>query len=292
MEVIRLPFVKMQGAGNDYVYMDSIADIPFKNLPEKYYQQLAKKISDRHYGIGSDGLILILPSANADFYMRVFNADGSEAQMCGNGIRCVAKYVFERNLTDKKVLRIETPAGIKVINLKVSNGRVENIRVDMGSPLLEPGEIPVRGELESKFFSSTIKVGKKEFEFTAIGMGNPHCVVFVDELSDRLIYEIGPLIENDPLFPERTNVEFVKILTPDKIKMRVWERGSGETLACGTGACASAVASFLNGYTERKVEVNLLGGNLLIDYDRKDNHVYMTGGAEFIAEGEYFFNKD
>lgn len=287
-----LPFVKMQGIGNDYIYIDNIN----KNFPdylkEEILPDLAKKISDRHFGIGSDGLIMILPSEIADFRMRIFNADGSEAQMCGNGIRCVAKYVYEKDFTKKTTLQIETQAGVKEILLFVKDRKVESIRVDMGAPILEPCRIPVIGEKTGDFYNKNIEIKDKIFNITVIGMGNPHCIIFTEVLSDELINTYGPLIENHSIFPEKTNVEFVKIKDRKHIEMRVWERGSQETLACGTGACATTVASWLNGFTENEVEVKLKGGNLRIEIDKNDQHVFMTGGADFIAEGIYFYEVD
>lgn len=289
---LQLPFAKMQGIGNDYIYMNFTSD----NLPgflnEKELPDLARKISDRHFGIGSDGLILILPSKKADFRMRIFNADGSEAQMCGNGIRCVAKYIYEKGLTKKTLINIETEAGLKEIRLKINEEVVTSISVDMGKPLFSPSQIPVDGELSGLFFKKDILIGEQIFSITAIGMGNPHCVIFVNELSDELISKYGPLFENYPIFPEKTNVEFVKIKDKENIEMRVWERGSKETLACGTGACAATVASFLNGFTNQEVTVKLLGGKLSIEIDKESKHVIMTGGAEFIAEGVYFYDNN
>lgn len=288
MEVIKLPFVKMQGAGNDYVYMDTIGNTPLKTFPEKFYPELAREVSERHFGVGSDGLILILPSVGADFYMRIFNADGSEAQMCGNGIRCVGKYVYEKGLTRSRKLRIETLGGIKELFLHVINNRVNSVTVDMGKPVFDQSEIPVASHGEEPVISEKITIEDMEFSITAIGMGNPHCVIFVDKADDRLLHYYGPRIEHYKLFPERTNVEFVEIIDSHKIRMRVWERGSGETLACGTGACASVVAAFINGHTEREVEVDLSGGKLKVNYDKDSGHIFMTGGAEFIAEGYYY----
>lgn len=290
--VFKIPFVKIHGLGNDYVYLDLTKEDNLDFINEKRWSDLSKKISDRHFGVGSDGLILILPSEKADFQMRILNADGSEAQMCGNGIRCVAKYVFDCNLTQKTNLRIETLAGVKEIDLFVQDRQVKSIRVDMGEPLLEPGLIPVKGEKRGDFYKQTVRVKDRSFDFTAIGMGNPHCVIFVDELTDELVHKYGPLIECNPIFPEKTNVEFIKVLGKSKLEMRVWERGSGETLACGTGACASAVATWLNGFTENKIDIKLLGGDLKVEIDKKTNHVFMTGGAEFICEGTYFYEAD
>lgn len=290
--VYELPFVKMQGAGNDYIYIDNIIE-KFPNfIREEIIPDLSKKISDRHFGIGSDGLIMILPSEEGDFRMRIFNADGSEAQMCGNGIRCVAKYVFERKLTDKTSLKIETLAGIKQIDLIVKEGMVESIKVDMGVPILDPSGIPVTGEISGEFFNEEITVLDKTFNITAVGMGNPHCVIFVEDLSDELINTYGPLIESHPIFPEKTNVEFVKVIDGEHIEMRVWERGSQETMACGTGACAASVASRLNGFTGNKVEVKLPGGKLRIEINQENHHVYMSGGADFVAKGVFFYETD
>lgn len=296
-KTIELKFTKMHGAGNDYVYIDGFRDETFKKLSPARYPDLARKISDRHFGVGSDGLILILPSVEADFFMRIFNADGSEAQMCGNGIRCVAKYVYDNGLTEKTILRIQTLAGIKEIHIYPEGKVATSIRVDMGEPMLGVAEIPVRTDLKPSdgdkgFFSDSLKVDDREFKLTAVGMGNPHCVIFVEELTDDLINRYGSLIENHPLFPEKTNVEFIEVLDSGCLKMRVWERGSAETLACGTGACASVVAAFLNGLTGREVEVNLKGGKLKIEYDKKSGHVFMTGPAEFIARGTYFYKED
>lgn len=287
--VKELPFVKMQGIGNDYIYIDTFSGSLQDNISEEEFPDLSRKISDRHFGIGSDGLIVILPSDKADFQMRIFNADGSEAQMCGNGIRCVAKYVYERNMTRKTSLKIETLAGVKEIDLFIVDKHVKSIRVNMGKPILESTEIPVVGVAKGAFFQEQIKVKDKYFDITALSMGNPHCVVFVDELSDDLINNYGPLIENLSLFPERTNVEFVKIKDRKHIEMRVWERGSQETLACGTGACAAVVAAALNGFTGREVEVKLHGGKLKIEINEESDEVFMTGTAEFIAAGVYFY---
>lgn len=291
-DICRLQFVKMHGIGNDYIYIDNIKEKFPCFVSEESLSHLSRTISDRHFGIGSDGLIMILPSEIADFRMRIFNADGSEAQMCGNGIRCVAKYVYEKNMTKKTTLQIETLAGIKEILLFVKDRKVESIRVDMSVPILEPCRIPVIGEKTGDFYNKNIKVKDKTFNITMIGMGNPHCVIFTEVLSDELINTYGPLIENLSIFPEKTNVEFVKIKDRKHIEMRVWERGSQETLACGTGACAASVASRLNGFIENNVEVKLKGGYLKIEIDENNQHVFMTGGADFIAEGIYFYEVD
>lgn len=273
-------FTKMQGLGNDYVYLDCTKETP-PDLPG-----LAVKVSDRHFGIGADGLICICPSGTADFRMRMFNADGSEGAMCGNGIRCVAKYIYDYGLTDKTEVDVETAAGIKHIVLTIKNGKVEKARVDMGEPILKPELIPVKGEGEM-LVKEPIPVDGKEYEMTCVSMGNPHAVLFLDEnIKDLDLEKLGPKFENHERFPERTNTEFMNVIDRNTMNLRVWERGSGETWACGTGTCASVVASVLNGLTERKVLVHLLGGDLEIFWDEKDNHVYMTGPATTVFDGE------
>lgn len=243
------------------------------------------KVSDRHFGIGSDGLILINASSVADFEMEMYNADGSRGEMCGNGIRCVAKYVYDYGLTDQTHISVETLGGIKYLDLTVKEGRVRQVRVDMGRPMLCPTEIPVIANGES-VIDMPIEVDGTEYRMTAVGMGNPHTVVFVEDVDGLEIEQIGPKFEHHPCFPNRVNTEFVKVLDRNTVKMRVWERGSGETLACGTGACAVAVACILNGLTENKVTVQLLGGDLLIEWDREADKVYMTGPAEVVFDGE------
>lgn len=300
-----LHFTKMHGAGNDYIYMNKLAGSGSVDIPESCFPDLARKVSDRHFGIGSDGLIMILPSDNADFFMRIFNADGSEAQMCGNGIRCVGKYVYDKGFTRKDRLTIETLSGIKTLQLHIRNGVVDSVTVDMGEPVLKRSDIPMkcsnhdncddcgngddRGNYNSPCISETLIAGGKEFRITAVGMGNPHCVTYVDDVASYEVQKIGPQIECNELWPEKTNVEFIEVIDRNHLKMRVWERGSGETFACGTGTCAAVVASWLNGFTGRSVEVSLLGGKLTIDYDEATNHVFMTGEARFIAEGEYYY---
>ena len=281
-------FTKMQGAGNDYIYVDALGTPTSLNTDTTDLPDLSRKISDRHFGIGSDGLIAILPSSNADFRMRMFNADGSEAQMCGNGSRCVAKYLFDKGFTDKKIIDLETLAGIKVLHLHLVDGRVDEVTVDMGEAFLKRGEVPASGDPDSMMIDETINVDDEIFQVTAIGMGNPHGVVFVDEISDRHIFHYGKIMEFSSLFPQRANIEFAQIIDRQHIRMREWERGSGETLACGTGACATAVAAILKGLSDNEVDVELLGGTLHIKYDPDSRHVFMRGGAEFIAEG-YFF---
>ena len=277
-----MKFTKMHGLGNDYVYIDCFrekVDDP---------AELAVRISDRHFGAGSDGLILIRPSGKADFEMAMYNADGSRGEMCGNGIRCVAKYVYDHGLTDKTRISVETLAGIKYLDLTVREGRVSLVKVDMGQPVLEPEKIPVRIEnsRDSSAVDVPIRVGSDLFRMTCVSMGNPHAVIFMDEdVRNMSLETIGPLFENHELFPNRVNTEFVNVIDRHTVRMRVWERGSGETLACGTGACAVAVASILRGRTGEKLTVKLLGGDLQIEWDRSRNTVYMTGPAETVFEG-------
>lgn len=276
-----MKFTKMQGLGNDYVYVnclkEKIADPP----------ELARKISDRHFGVGSDGLIMINPSDKADFEMEMYNADGSRAEMCGNGIRCVAKYVYDYGLTDKTYISVETLAGIKYLDLTVENGKVSLVKVDMGQPILEPEKIPVAAK-GSRVVDEPLLVDGKEYRMTCVSMGNPHAVIFVDEDVKNLPLEkIGPSFENHICFPKRVNTEFVRVIDRHAAEMRVWERGSGETLACGTGTCAVAVACVLNGLTEDAITVHLLGGDLYIEWDREKNTVYMTGPAEAVFDGEW-----
>ena len=281
-----IKFTKMEGLGNDYVYIDC-TNQELKKLPE-----LAKMVSDRHFGIGSDGLILIKKSKVADFRMQMFNSDGTEAEMCGNGIRCVGKYVYDKDLTDKTTLKIETLAGIKVLNLNLENGKVKTVKVDMGEPILDYKLIPAKdGKIykskdEIKFYKVNINIEEDLKELTCVSMGNPHGIDFANNIEKLKIEKYGPIIESDKHFPNKVNVEFIEILDKHNIKMRVWERGAGETLACGTGACASVVASVLNGYTERNVTVELLGGKLEIEWNKEDNHVYMIGPATKVFEGE------
>ena len=275
-----MKFTKMHGCGNDYIYVNCFTE----KIEEP--SVIAKKVSDRHFGIGSDGLILICPSETADFKMRMFNADGSEGKMCGNGIRCVAKYVYDNGMTDKEVITVETLSGIKTLQLAVSEGRVQAVTVDMGSPVLTPSQIPVKCEGD-RIINQPVSVGGKEYYITCVSMGNPHAVVFTEEEVTALNLEkIGPLFENHEIFPDRVNTEFIHVIDEKTIDMRVWERGSGETLACGTGACASVVACVLNHKTEDEVLVHLLGGDLEVRYDREKNTVLLTGPAEFICTGE------
>ena len=275
-----MKFTKMHGIGNDYVYVNC-----FKETVENP-SEVSKFVSDRHFGIGSDGLILIKPLEVADCYMEMYNADGSRSAMCGNGIRCVAKYIYDYGLTDKTEVDVETAAGIKHIVLTIKDGKVEKARVDMGEPILKPELVPVIGEGDM-LVNEPIMVDGTEYRMTCVSMGNPHAVVFLDEDVKNLeIEKIGPKFENHERFPERVNTEFMYVLDRNTMNLRVWERGSGETWACGTGTCASVVASVLNGLTERNVLVHLLGGDLEILWDEKDNHVYMTGPAATVFDGE------
>ena len=279
-------FTKMHGIGNDYVYINDTESI-IKNPNE-----LSKKISDRHFGIGSDELILIRNSDIADFKMSMFNADGSEAQMCGNGIRCVAKYVYDNKLTNKKSLKIETLAGIKTLELNVQDGQVFEVTVDMGEPILEPRKIPVNSNLK-EFINQEIKVNDTNYFATCVSMGNPHTIIFVKDVDKFRVCEIGKEIENNKeLFPQKTNVEFIEVLDAHNLRMRVWERGSGETLACGTGACASLVAGHLNNLCKSQAFVYLKGGILNIKWDKKTNHVFLTGGATKVFDGNFTINEE
>ena len=273
-----MKFTKMQGLGNDYVYVNGFEE-RIENPSE-----MAVKVSNRNFGVGSDGLILINPSEKADFEMEMYNADGSRGEMCGNGIRCVAKYVYDYGLTDKTHISVETLGGIKYLDLTVEDGKVVLVRVDMGSPILTPAQIPVIAD-ESEAVAVPILVDETEYQMTCVSMGNPHAVIFMDDIEHLEIEKIGPKFEHHERFPNRVNTEFVKVLDRHTVSMRVWERGSGETLACGTGACAVAVACILGGYTENKVTVKLLGGDLLIEWDREQNKIYMTGPAEVVFDG-------
>jgi diaminopimelate epimerase len=274
-----MKFTKMHGLGNDYVYVNCFAE-QVEN-PE----EVARIVSDRHFGIGSDGLILIKPSKVADFEMAMYNADGSRGEMCGNGIRCVAKYVYDYHLTDKTAISVETLAGIKYLDLTVKDGKVEKVRVNMGAPILAADQIPVVSEHET-VIDEEIEVDGSTYRMTCVSMGNPHCIVYMDEIDTLDLAKIGPSFENHSRFPKRINTEFAQVTDRKNIRMRVWERGSGETLACGTGACATAVATILNGLCEEKVTLHLLGGDLEIEWDREENLVYMTGPATVVFDGE------
>lgn len=273
-----IQFTKMQGLGNDYVYFDAI----HQEIGDVVH--LARFASDRHFGVGGDGIILICPSQVADFKMRMFNCDGSEAEMCGNGIRCVGKFVYDKGLTQKKKITVETLAGIKQLALQVENGKVCLVQVDMGEPILEAKEIPVNVQ-NSQVLHVPIKTVDREFNFTCVSMGNPHAITIVENVDSFAVEKYGKEIEIHSVFPKKTNVEFIQVVDKAHLKMRVWERGTGETLACGTGACASAVACHLLGRTDRNVEIELLGGKLQIEWNEENHHVYMTGPAVTVFEG-------
>ncbi len=276
-----IKFTKMHGLGNDYVYIDAI------NQKIENESSLAKFVSNRHFGIGSDGLILICKSEVADFKMRMFNSDGSEAEMCGNGIRCVGKFVYDKGLTNKTTVKIETLAGIKTLILNTKDGKVETARVDMGEPILEAEKIPVIST-EEPVKNLELEAENKKFKFTCVSMGNPHAITIVENTKEFDVEKYGKVLEVDKAFPKKANIEFAQIVDRQNINMRVWERGAGETLACGTGACATAVACNLNGLTDRKVNIELLGGTLNIEWNETDNHVYMTGPAVTVFDGELY----
>ncbi len=276
-----IKFTKMHGLGNDYVYIDAI------NQKIENESSLAKFVSNRHFGIGSDGLILICKSEVADFKMRMFNSDGSEAEMCGNGIRCVGKFVYDKGLTNKTTVKIETLAGIKTLILNTKDGKVETARVDMGEPILEAEKIPVIST-EEPVKNLELEAENKKFKFTCVSMGNPHAITIVENTKEFDVEKYGKVLEIDKAFPKKANIEFAQIIDRQNINMRVWERGAGETLACGTGACATAVACNLNGLTDRKVNIELLGGTLNIEWNETDNHVYMTGPAVTVFDGELY----
>lgn len=275
-----ISFTKMHGLGNDYIYIHCPADEPHS------LSELSIEMSQRHTGVGGDGIILIEPSAVADFRMRIFNADGSEAKMCGNGSRCVGKYVYDHHLTAKRTITLETMAGIRTLELHVDerNGKVTSVTVDMGEPELAPERVPVRAA--AKLVSTPVKTSIGEVRLTAVSMGNPHGVIFLPTLEGLPIHSVGPELEVHEMWPDRANIEFAAIVAPDVIEMQVWERGSGVTMACGTGACATAVAAVLNGLTGKAVTVRLPGGELKIEW-REDGHVYMTGPATEVFEGRY-----
>ena len=283
-----MKFTKMHGCGNDYVYVDCTKEV----IPD--IEATAIRVSDRHFGIGSDGLILIKSSEVADFEMDMYNADGSRGKMCGNGIRCVAKYVYDHGLTNKTEITVDTQAGIKTLQLTVCDGKVSKVRVDMGEPILIPQEIPVKASVlgladdrREAIVAQPFTVANSSYDITCVSMGNPHCITFIDEdVRSFPLESIGPLFEKHELFPEGVNTEFVNIIDKEHLRMRVWERGSGETLACGTGACAVALASYLNGFTGRNVDIELMGGHLEIAYDEATNHVFMTGPATEVFSGE------
>jgi diaminopimelate epimerase len=274
-------FLKMHGAGNDYVYINGFDEIVADPA------ELAIRVSNRNFGVGSDGLVIIRPSETCDFRMSMYNADGSEAEMCGNASRCVGKYVFDLGLTTKTELTLETKAGVKELNLEIIDGEVATVCVDMEEPILTPNLIPVIAEGE-KAIRIPIEVGGVTYYATCVSMGNPHAVIFVDDVDLFDVHGVGRMIETHPLFPKKTNVEFVQIVSPSLLKMRVWERGSGETLACGTGACATLVAAVLNNLSDRKATLKLRGGDLQIEWRESNNRIYMTGGATKVFEGELF----
>ena len=274
-----MKFTKMHGIGNDYVYVNC-----FKETVA-HPSEVAIKISDRHFGIGSDGLILIKSSNVADGKMEMYNADGSQGAMCGNGIRCVAKYMYDYGITNKTSISVETKSGIKYLDLSLKNGKVDTVKVNMGTPILKAADIPVRSDKE-QVINEPVTVDGKEWKITCVSMGNPHAITYIEDVKHLEIEKIGPKFENHEIFPDRVNTEFVHVIDRRTVEMRVWERGSGETLACGTGACAVAVASILNGLTEDEVTVKLLGGDLKIFWDRQENKVYMTGSATTVFDGE------
>jgi len=278
---VKLKFVKMHGAGNDFIVVDGTTE----NIIEDDLPELSKRICDRHFGVGGDGLIIVLHSNVADFRMRIFNPDGSEAEMCGNGVRVFAKYIYDRKMHKDVAMTVETLAGIKTLEINATGDKAKTVRVDMGEPKLLRFEIPMRGKPDVKVIGEPLRVAGKRIEITCVSMGNPHCVVFVDDVDHYPVGKMGPLIENHPKFPARTNVEFVEVINPHEIKVRTWERGVGETLACGTGACASVVAGSLNGKTLRKVTVHLRGGDLNIEW-ADNNRLLMTGPAEEVFEGK------
>ena len=283
-----MKFTKMHGCGNDYVYVDCTKEV-IPNISET-----AIRVSDRHFGIGSDGLILIKASDVADFEMDMYNADGSRGKMCGNGIRCVAKYVYDHGLTDKTTITVNTLSGIKTLKLTVEDGKVSKVRVDMGEPELIPAQVPVKASVlgladdrREAIVAEPLEIKGRSYDITCVSMGNPHCITFIGEdVRNFPLEAVGPVFEKHELFPERVNTEFINVIDKDHLRMRVWERGSGETLACGTGACAVAVASYLNGFTGRSVDIDRLGGHLEVVYDEKTNHVFMTGPATEVFSGE------
>ncbi len=280
-----MKFTKMHGAGNDYVYVDYFLQPVPDNIPE-----LARKISDRRFGVGGDGLILICPSERADAEMRMYNVDGSYGEMCGNGIRCVAKYIYDHGIARRDTLKIESGGRVLSFDLSIAGGKVEQVKVDMGEPILIPTQIPttLRSEgSDQQAIDVPVSIGGREFRVSSLSMGNPHCVVFVDELTDDWVLGTGPKIEVDPCFPKRVNVEFAKVESRRELRQRTWERGSGETLACGSGACAVCVAGVLTGRCDRDVVVHLLGGDLSIQWDEATNHVFMTGPAAEVFTGEW-----
>jgi diaminopimelate epimerase len=275
----QMNFTKMHGLGNDFIVVSEEKELP-SNAP-----QLAQDLCNRFFGIGADGLVYILPSDQADFRMRIINSDGSEAEQCGNAIRCVAKYVYDRKLTDRTEISIQTGAGVQHVTLNINNGAVESVRVDMGEPILNGTAIPTTVD-QNPVVNHPIEAAGRQFHFTAVSMGNPHCVIYVDDAVNFDLHTWGPPLETHSMFPRKINVEFATVKSSNFIDMRVWERGAGTTLACGTGACATLVASVLNGLTDRAATVSLKGGDLWIEWDERDNHVYMTGPAAEVFTGK------
>jgi diaminopimelate epimerase len=277
-----MKFTKMHGCGNDYVYVNGFEE----HIPDDKKSELAISLSNRNFGIGSDGLIFINPGKTAEFEMEMYNADGSRSEMCGNGIRCVGKYIYDHGLSDKTQISVESAGAVKYLTLfPGGDGKIEKVRVNMGSPILESKLVPVISDNE-KVIDEAINVSGNEYKMTCVSMGNPHAVVFMNDVKDLDIEKIGPCFENHERFPRRTNTEFVEVLDRSHVFMRVWERGTGETLACGTGCCATAVACILNGLTDEKVNVKVLGGNIEIEWDRNENVVFMTGPAKVSFEGD------
>ncbi len=279
-EDVMIKFTKMHGIGNDYLYIDA------RRKKITNHEKLAVSMSDRHFGVGSDGIILIMNSNNADFRMRIFNADGSEAEMCGNGIRCFAKYVFDHGITKKKKITVETLAGVKYINIYTKHNKVANVTVDLGEPILLRDRIPMEGD-PGMVIDEPLQIDGVKFNITAVSMGNPHAIIYVEDVDSFPVEKYGPMIENSPLFPKRINVEFVEIINEHEVKQRTWERGAGETMACGTGASAVTVAGVLNKRAGRKTTVHLRGGDLEIEWNESDNHVYLTGPAVEVFEGSW-----
>lgn len=276
-----MKFTKMHGCGNGYIYVNCFEE----NVPDP--EKLAIKVSDIRFGIGSDGLILVKPSDKADCMMDMYNADGSRGKMCGNGIRCVGKYVYDHGIVDKTQISIETLSGIKYLDMQVKDGKVVTAKVDMGAPILNPAEVPVKLSGD-KVVARTVEVDGESAEITCVSMGNPHAVIFVDDAENAPVHTFGPKLECSEYFPERANIEFCQVISENEVRMRVWERGSGETWACGTGACATVVACVLNGKTGNEVLVHMNGGDVVIKFDIENNTVYMTGPAETVCEGELY----
>ena len=278
---MKIEFTKMQGCGNDYIYIDGST----QKIPQEEKPDFVRRMSDRHFGIGGDGVIFINPSQEADFEMEMYNADGSRAQMCGNGIRCVAKFVYDRHLTDQTEITVVSAGSVKKLKLYVTDGQVERVRVNMGRPILKAEEIPVLSD-EEQVLDWPVFVADRQWRMSCVSMGNPHAVVLAEDVASLPLTEIGPKFENHPMFPERVNTEFIRVIDRGSLELRVWERGSGETLACGTGCCAAVAACVLNGLTERNVSVHVLGGVLQIEWDENTGEIFMTGPAETVFEGQ------